>query len=43
MKWDIMSMGTGKMMVLLFSAAMLLRVWRYRSWEEKWSVRWRVG
>ena len=26
-----MSTGTGKMMVLLFSAEMLLRVWRYRN------------
>ena len=26
---EMMSMGTGKMMVLLFSAEMLLRVWRY--------------
>ena len=31
MKVDMMSMGTGKMMVLLFSAEMLFKVWRYRS------------
>ena len=33
MNSDMMSMGTGKMMVELFSAEMLFRVWRYRSWE----------
>ena len=32
--WDITSMGTGKMMVLLFSAEMLFRVCRYRIWEK---------
>ena len=26
---EMMSMGMGKMMVLLFSAEMLFRVWRY--------------
>ena len=31
MNVDMMSMGTGKMMVLLFSAEMLFKVWRYRS------------
>ena len=29
MKFEMMSMGTGKTMVLLCSAEMLLRVWRY--------------
>ena len=33
MNSDMMSMGTGKMMVELFSTEMLFRVWRYRSWE----------
>ena len=28
MKWDMISMGTGKMMVLLFSAEILFRVCR---------------
>ena len=32
MKVDMMSMGTGKTMVLLFSAEMLFKVWRYLSW-----------
>ena len=27
--WETMSMGTGNTMVLLFSAEMLFRVWRY--------------
>ena len=31
MNSDMMSMGTGKMMVELCSAEMLFRVWRYRS------------
>ena len=31
--WEMMSMGTGKMMVLLCSAAMLFRVCRYLSWR----------
>ena len=31
MKVDMMSMGTGKMIVLLFSAEMLFKVCRYRS------------
>ena len=35
-----MSMGTGKMMVLLFSAEMLLKVCRYRSWGWWWWWRW---
>ena len=30
---DRTSIGTGKTMVLLFSADMLLRVWRYRNWS----------
>ena len=30
----MMSMGTGKMMVELFSAEMLLRVCRYRNWKK---------
>ena len=29
---EMMSMGTGKMMVLLFSAEIEFRVWRYLSW-----------
>lgn len=33
MKFCSISMGRGKMMVEFFSAAMLLRVWRYRSWR----------
>lgn len=33
MKWLMMSMGRGKMMVEFFSAAMVLRVWRYLSWR----------
>ena len=34
MKLLMMSMGTGKMMVELFSAEMLLRVCRYRNWKK---------
>ena len=34
MKWDMMSMGMGKTMVLLFSAEMLFKVCRYLSWGE---------
>lgn len=33
MKWLMISMGRGKMMVEFFSAAMVLRVWRYLSWR----------
>ena len=29
--WDITSIGTGKIIVLLFSAEMLFNVWRYLS------------
>ena len=32
MKWAMVSMGTGKMMVLLCSTAMEFRVCRYLSW-----------
>ena len=31
--WEMMSIGIGKMMVLLFSAEMLFSVCRYRSWK----------
>ena len=34
MNSDMMSMGTGKMMVELFSAEMLFRVCKYRSWNK---------
>ena len=33
MRCEMISMGTGKTIVLLFSAEMLLNVCRYRSWE----------
>ena len=33
-KLDMISMGTGKIMVLLFSAEIPLRVWRYRNWKK---------
>ena len=32
---EMMSMGIGKIIVLLFSAEMLFNVWRYRSWKFK--------
>ena len=35
MKLDMMSMGTGKIIVLLFSAEIPFRVWRYRSCKRK--------
>ena len=31
---EMMSMGTGKMIVLLFSAEMLFKVWRYLNWRK---------
>ena len=48
MKVDMMSIGTGKMMVLLFSAEMLFKVCRYLSWEENvetslWSMFWELS
>ena len=33
MRCEMISMGTGKTIVLLFSAEMLLNVCRYRSWK----------
>ena len=35
MKWDMMSMGMGKTIVLLFSAEMLFKVCRYLSWGQQ--------
>ena len=35
---EMMSMGMGKMIVLLFSAAMLFNVCKYLSWKEKRGV-----
>ena len=36
-KFEMMSMGTGKTMVLLCSAEILLRVWRYLNWNRKYT------
>ena len=35
MNCEMMSIGTGKMMVEFFSAEIVFRVWRYRSWKRK--------
>ena len=43
MKVDMMSIGTGKMMVLLFSAEMLFKVCRYLSWKQKHDMQLKLG